>query len=320
MRRLIALALSSVGLAAACTPAADTGASEKLRVIEVVGQLEDKRLREVSGLVASHRLDDQFWVINDSGAKAIIHAIDTTGGVRGQLRIDDTDNRDWEDLAAFERDGVPYLVVADIGDNSSRHRESRLYVIREADLRGDNKRREDADWIVSFEYPDGPRDAEAIAVDQGEGYAYVLTKRDLPARLYRVPLDPDPDDGRMAAELLGPITSLPVPPRRDFEMAGITRDWYWQPTAMDFSRDGRFAAVLTYEAVYLYARRNGQGWYEALNGVPLGLSLGRIQGAESIAFSADGTALYLTIESRKAPLFRVDLSDALQSLLRSDPP
>lgn len=298
-----------------CTPSAGTEPRGP-GIVELAGQLEDRRLREASGIAASTRRDDVLWIINDGGAKSIIHATDLSGRIHGQLRIDKVDNRDWEDLAAVKIDETPYLIVAEIGDNEERHKASRLYLIEEPalELEDDRKLREPASRVIEFEYPDGSRDAEAMAVDADEDLAYILTKRDLPPRLYTVPLDPE-EDGRITASLLGPVTSLPDPDRNDVDIANITNDWFWQPTAMDFSRDGRHAVILTYEAVYLFRRAEGQSWYSALQAEPYGLSIDRIPGAEAVAFSASGQALHLTVEKKRgAPLFRIDITDALRKM------
>ena len=303
-----------------CTPSGGTEPPQA-GIIQLAGQIEDRRLTEASGLAASGRRDDLLWAHNDGGAKALVHALGVTGETIGQLRIDKVENRDWEDIATFMSDGVSYLVVAEIGDNDARHEASRLYVIEEPaiELEDDRKIREPADRVIEFEYPDGPRDAESLAVDATEGRAYVLSKRDLPPRLYSVPLDAAPGD-RQTARLHGPVHSLPDPPRRDIELAGITKLWYWQPTAMDFSRDGRHAVILTYEAIYLYRRNDDQTWYQALNTEPFGLSISRIPEAEAVAFAADGLSLFLTVEAKGgAPLFRIDIADALERMAEEKP-
>ncbi len=305
------LALLSLPVLAGCSPSNGTEPPAIPPIIELVGQLEDDRLVEASGLTSSRRRDDVLWIHNDGGAKSIVHATDLTGKIVGQLRLDEVRNRDWEDIAAFELEGTPYLLVGDIGDNDSRHDSLTLHAIEEPDLRDDNKVREPVDWEIEFVYPDGPRDAEALAVDEASGTVYILTKRDLPPRLYTVPLKPG-TEGLVVATLLGPITSLPPPLRREVEMASITKDWFWQPTAMDFSRDGSFAVVLTYRGVYLFRREDGQSWYDALNAVPLGLTIDRIRDAESLGIGADSKTLFLTIEAKRAPLFRIDIGAALE--------
>jgi len=298
-------------LLAACSLGVVSAAAETLkRTIELAGQLEDPRLVEVSGLVSSRRDEARLWMLNDGGGGPNLHATDKRGRTHGELHIQAAQNRDWEDLAAFELDGEPYLLAADIGDNGGRRDDLRLYVVAEPDLRKGEQQDTTPAWHIDFRYPDGPRDAESIAVDAQEGRVYVLTKRDLPPRLYSLPLEEPANGERVTAEYLGPITSLPPPPPEDIAAARQNEDWHWQPTAMDFSADGRRAAVLTYRAVYLYTREDGQSWYDALNAAPRRLDIGGILNAESLAFTADDQSLLLTVERRHAPLFRVDLRRA----------
>jgi len=46
---------------------------------------------------------------------------------------------------------------------------------------------------------------------------------------------------------------------------------------------------------------------DALGRAPFGLSLGRLRGAESIAFGHGNDVAYVTTERRNAPLLRIDL-------------
>lgn len=276
------------------------------RAPEIVGQLEDSRLVEVSGLAASGRSGAVLWLLNDGGASPSLHAVDRRGGAVDEIALSPARNRDWEDLAAFELDGEPQLLAADIGDNGAQHAESVLYIVPEPAVGETADTRSIVPRTVRFRYPDGPRDAESLAVDVAERKAYVLSKRDIPPRLYTVPLDAS-GDAPIVAELLGPITSLPAPTAEDIRLAPIRKDWHWQPTAMDFSRDGRLAAILTYHYVFLFEREPDQDWYTALNRTPRRISIRPVRGAESLGFSADGRSLYLTVEQRHAPLFRIDL-------------
>ena len=303
--------LSVTLVLSACTLGITSAAADTLqRSVELAGQLEDPRLIEVSGLVGSRRNPTRLWMLNDGGAEPSLHATDGRGGTVGELLLDPAQNRDWEDLALVELDGKPYLVAADIGDNDSDRDDLRLYVVAEPDLEKGQRLSAVPDWQVDFGYPDGPRDAESLAVDANERRAYVLSKRDLPPRLYSLPIDAPEDGAPVTADYLGPVTSLPPPPPEDIAAARRNLDWHWQPTAMDFSADGRRAAVLTYRAVYLYTRDDDQSWYDALNAEPQRFDIGGIRDAESLAFAADGRSLLLTVERQHAPLFRVDLRRA----------
>lgn len=277
--------------------------------LSLAGHVEADALDEISGMARSAREAGLYWVHNDSGDKARLHAIDGQGRYRGRLKLDDADNDDWEDLASFSLDGQPFLLVADIGNNEGRRSQGTLYVVAEPDLAADDRVSAKPAWRIDFRYPDGPRDAEAVLVDATEQAVYLLSKRDLPPVLYRLPLRP-PDGQPVTAERLGPLPALPQPPRSDVEIAALSNDWYWQPTAMDAGPDDRFVVVLTYGAVYYFRREPGMSVVTALHSPPLRFRLRNIRNAEAIAANADGQQLFVTVEAPRAPLFRIDLAPA----------
>lgn len=271
--------------------------------IEVTGHLEYKSLDEASGLARSYKQEDQLWVINDGGGP-VLYAIDTTGGRLGKVKLLKAGNRDWEDLASFSLDEQAYLLVADIGDNERRRKEVTIYIVEEPNIDQDKA---DIAWRINFSYPNGPRDAEAVAVDVENEEILVLTKRDIPALLYRLPLMPDNEE-TIIAEWLGAIDTLPQPNRRDINNAPVTDNWYWQPTGMDISADGKAAIILTYAGVYYYSLGNAETWFDALQTKPTLIATTRNREAESIAFGANDNVVFVTLEQRRAPLFRFDLS------------
>ena len=298
MRLLICAPL----LLAACS--AGNGNPEKRSPIELVGELENRKLDEASGLAHSNLDAGILWVINDGGP-AVVHAIDHTGKQRGRVRIAGASNRDWEDLASFSFDGTAYLLIADIGDNERKRKDVTLYIIEEPAL-GDAE--VDIAWRIDFSYPEGPRDAEALAVDSMGGQFFVLSKRDVPAVLYELPLMPDSSESIVATRR-GEIDSLPQPNSREIRDAKGSGS-HWQPTGMDISDSGGAALILTYGGIYFYSRDNQQPWHDAFGNRPLGLNLGKYKDAESIAFAPGGDSSFVTTEGKHAPLLHVDLKDA----------
>jgi hypothetical protein len=272
---------------------------------EVTGRLEDSRIREASGLARSQRQPGLLWIINDNGAKELVHAIDHSGARRGEFKLKKSRNVDWEDLASFRLDDTPYLMVADIGDNDAKRRHRSLYFVEEPKpkKKGDEK----LDWQVEYVYPDGSRDAEAAAVDVDRQRVLILSKRDIPPRLYEVPLRTESDDV-VTATRLGAVNSLRHPSRQEVEFAPKSKDWYWQPVGMDISEDNLAAVILTYRAVYYYQRQADQDWLDALNRRPIRISLGNFKNAESIAFGNDEREVFVTGENKNSRLLRVDLS------------
>jgi endonuclease/exonuclease/phosphatase family metal-dependent hydrolase len=111
------------------------------------------------------------------------------------------------------------------------------------------------------------------------------------------------------AKRLGAVGSLPQPSRQDLEFAPATKNWYWQPVAMDISADGRAAVVLTYRGVYYYKRPVDSTWIEAFQKRPAPISVGDFSEAESATFSPDGKSVFVTFEARGAILLRVDLNE-----------
>ena len=181
----------------------------------------------------------------------------------------------------------------------------------EPDMEDDNNPELSPAWRIDFTYPDGPRDAEAVAVDVESEQVFVLSKRDVPARLYAVPLRPDTDEALVATRI-GFVGTLPQPTKVDIDMAQALKSWHWQPTAMDIAPDGSAIAVLTYAAVYLYSRQSGESIVASLRRPPLKFDLHRVHNAESMSFGQDASTLFITVEQQHAPLLRIDISGDLQ--------
>jgi endonuclease/exonuclease/phosphatase family metal-dependent hydrolase len=302
-RFLAATSLLALLVAGGCSPVDKPEQQPATRSQStIVGTIENNEIDEASGLARSQRSPEVTWVVNDDGP-SVLHAIDSTGGMLGRVKIKDASNRDWEDMASFTLDGTPYLLVADIGDNDGKRKDVRFYVIEEPDP---EEKKVDYAWRVDFSYPGGPRDAESVAVDVENERVLILSKREIPARLYSVPLRPE-NDKRQKATRLAVVGGLPQPSRRDVEFAPKTNNSYWQPTSMDISNDGSRAVILTYGGVFLFERTPGTEWPEALQRAPTIVSRTSNREAESITFNAAGDALLIALEQRNSPLFRLPL-------------
>lgn len=269
---------------------------------ELIARIEQDKITESSGLARSVINPGVFWTMNDD-SEARLYAFDAQGRHRGRLTLDPATNRDWEDLASFVRDGKPYLLVADVGDNLGRRDSVQLYVVEEPALAKDDKVRSEPAWTLDVSLPDGALDIEAVAVDTKTDSILLLTKRTIPAVLYSVPLKPD--GMSVVATRLGEVTSLPRPAKRDLQMARKLDDWWWQPTAMDIH--GRHAVITTYRAAFVFERGPDESWFTALNGQPERVSLGGIRNVEAVAISADARSMFVTTEGAAAPLLRSEL-------------
>ena len=235
----------------------------------------------------------------------MLHAIGVDGRSQGTLRLNEANNLDWEAVASFEFHGRSWLLVADAGDNNAIRDHSTIYVVEEPALEDGEDAVASPEWTISFRWPDGPRDCEAVSVDAGGERILLLSKRTIPAVLYELPLRSE-TTGVITATRLGAVDSLPQPTARDLERAAPERNWHWQPTAMDMRSDA--AVILTYRAVYHFERRSGEPWIEALRKPLVVIDLEDLREAEAVAFAEDGRSVIVTVEAPFPPLYRVQLA------------
>ena len=183
--------------------------------------MQAAELVEASGLAVSRRHPDLLWALNDSGNKPLLFALDVSGGDLGQVTLVGTKNRDWEDLASFTWRGEPWLLVADVGDNRGQRDRVVLHALPEpqADDQGRFSGEVKPAWSLTFTYPDGPRDCEAVAVDEAAGRILLLSKRRNPPMLYSLPLGPSPGSHRPCScypttelfRLIAALRPIPLP-------------------------------------------------------------------------------------------------------------
>jgi hypothetical protein len=292
------LPLALPALALTCMLAACGGEVDQPRLS---GVLLDGTLDETSGLAASGRFKDTFWLLQDGGNSAQLHAVSRRGTRKASVTIAGVHNTDWEDLAAFAWRGHRYLLIADTGDNGGLRRTLQLHVVPEPDRLADGATLKPA-WSIAFKWPDGPRDCEAVTVDESTGTVLLVSKKRNPPELFALPLQPGP--GVAVAHRIALLAPPPIavdPPGAsdaDKRRAALGR----QVTAADISPDGRTFAVLTYDRLWLYRRTHDQTWPQAVAHPPRTEPLPWLHQAEALAWMPDGKGLLATGEFSPAPL------------------
>ncbi|MDO5506084.1 MAG: hypothetical protein Q4F49_07330 [Pseudoxanthomonas suwonensis] len=281
----------------------------------LAGVIVNGELRELSGMAASRQHDGVLWVHNDGGHAPVVYAISPRGRVLARLHVDGVTKTDWEDMAAFEQDGRHYLLIADTGDNGGLRRTLQLHVIEEpaaiADARVHPLR------TLTFRWPDGPRDCEAVAVDAAAGRILLVSKKQRPPELFSLPLDAPPGEVHVA-RLLGHLQGVPgpAPSAPDPRLAKVAG----QVTAADISPDGRELAVMTYRDVLFYPRAAGEEWATAVARPPRSHRLPTLlPQAEALAWSAGGSGLFATGEFSPAPLFWLRPAEPDDDTVADDP-
>ena len=242
----------------------------------------DGRIDEASGIGVGIASPGVVYVQNDSGDSARFFAVDaSTGATLAVYWVPGAQNVDWEDLAvARDARGVPSVWLADIGDNDAVRQEVRIYRVDEPVVdRGrvgvDLTTAEPSVWRLR--YPDGPADAEALAVAPG-GTGYVVTKSFVgESAVYAVPATADParvQTLHRVAAIRFSMTGTPGGPLAAIGQLTVT--------GAAMSTDGRVLVVRTYTDAYLWRVSSGD-IAAALHGSPVRLALPEQRQGEGVA-------------------------------------
>lgn len=271
---------------------------------QIAGLMIDRDLDEISGIAASRREDGVLWAIDDSGKPANLYAISHRGTRLGTFKIEGVKKTDWEDIASFELDGQPYLLIADTGDNGGIRKTLSLHVVEEPqDIEAGGTLK--PAWSIQFRWPDGARDCEAVAVDAVRNEVLLITKKRQPPQLYTLPLRAD--DGKkvpktQTAKLAGTLAGVPqakADERRDNPSMARLRS---QVTAAGINPQRDAIAMMTYANLLVYPREASDTWAQAVARPPLVVRMSLLPQPEAVTFSRGGKGIYATGEFSPAPI------------------
>lgn len=226
-------------------------------------------IEETSGIADSKLNDGFLWVHEDSGNPTELILTGHDGKVSKKVFIKDVVNRDWEDMAISGHD----IFIGDIGDNNLVRQEYSIYYFPEPPSSVDTIKNA---VTISFQYPDGPHDAEAFLVDPDTKNIYVITKRDNASKIYQIS-HPYKKGSANTASLEG---SLPYP--------GVV--------SAALSTDGKEILVKTYVGINYYKRKTGQSIIQSLQSVPKILPYKIEPQGEAICFNKNNTGFYTLSE------------------------
>ena len=253
-------------------------------------KLTNNKVRESSGLACSRNAPGVFWTHNDSGDAPRIYAFNTEGKDLGVCEVTGIRARDWEDMASFQVQGKPFLLLGDVGDNKKRSDVHELYLVTEPPV---GPVRGLAIWkvpvlrAIRYQYEDGRHNCESIGVDPVSKTILIVTKDGgNKCNTYAIPFPRKPSPDPVVAKK---IATLNIP----------------TATSMDVSANGRRAVVLTYGDAYEYRRADDEDWAAAFARQPRQLRMPRRTQGETICYGPDGKTLYLTSEKAPSPLWKV---------------
>jgi hypothetical protein len=243
-------------------------------------------LDEASGIADSKINPGYLWVQQDSGNPADIALLSHDGSFLKKISINLATNRDWEDMALANGPvaGTNYIYLADIGDNNLVSSEYFIYRFAEPAASATVVSAVDK---ISFQYPDGSHDAEAILVDNSTKDIYIITKQDMPSRIYKLAY-PQSTSNVNIATLSGSLS-------------------FTGATSAAASPDGNEIVLKTYTAIWYWKKNTGQTIEQALAETPLALTYQFEPQGEAISFKNDNTGFF-TLSERPSVIAAVNLN------------
>lgn len=234
-------------------------------VLHRVGTLGPGASKENSGIVRGKAVattgEPVFWTINDSGDEPRLYAVRSDGRIFDSERypknpgvlVGGAINVDWEDIGA---DASGHIIIPDFGNNSNARSDLTLYFVSEPEP---TEGRTSVAKRVNIEYPDqrlrpAPRhdfnfDAEAFFTVGTDCFILTKHRSDTWTKLYRLDL---PASGQVTE---GASHSLTYIDR--FDVKG-------QVTGADCTPDGLRLAVITYDSVWVFMRRDTETpWFSS---------------------------------------------------------
>ncbi len=278
-----------------------------------VGTLDHLQVNEASGIAVSRKFPGRLYHVNDSGGGPYFYVSGMAAKGTKPVRINGYESRrsDFEDMSLGEcSPGKSCIFIGDIGDNRKRREYAEIIVIEEVtdfgSITAPLKR-------VKITYPDGPRNAEGLAIHPG-GDIFILTKEEekeltkaYPARLYRLPKDKwaNADDEIITLEYTGEIDIPSLLPNAS-PLGQVV-------TSLDIAPDGRKFLVLTYEDAVEFGIDLSAGGLKPAAKMTEGkdysvVEITSLPQQESVAYVDGGTGFIYDTEHHlfEAPIMRVD--------------
>lgn len=273
--RQIFLHICIIGLFAACKKSDTSVEKDIFDAQPMATPVTPGKVDEASGIADSKKNPGYLWVQQDSGNPEELLLLSYTGELKKKIKLKGVSNRDWEDIALAKgpQAGVNYIYLADIGNNNLSAQKFFIYRFPEP---RDSEDEVEAFEKITFIYPDGTHDAEALLVDNNTKDIYIITKRDSLSGIYKI-------DYPQALNVTNKATLIGHLPFNNVVSAA-------------FSPDGNEVLIKTYSSIYYWRLNNGSSIREALYTTPVHVSYLPEPQGEAITFKNDNKGFFTLSE------------------------
>ncbi len=280
-----------------------------------MGVLDNKLIDEASGIEVSSKFPSRLYHINDSGGGQFFYISDLKGTNTQKIAIDGKGIKksDFEDIGVGKCFDKTCLFIGDIGDNKAKKYSVEIIVIDEIEeYRSSVKPLK----RLTVKYPDGPHNAEGLAVHPN-GDIYIVTKEEnlreleaYPSKIYKLTAKEwqNSSDKTITLEHVGDI---------DLRVLNPSGTAYGQiVSAFDIAPDGKRFLLLTYENALEFnidiSEQKIKPSEKMIKGQDYNLiELKTLPQQESIVYMPDGTSFLYNTEHHwfQAPIMKVNCLD-----------
>ena len=232
-------------------------------------------LDEISGLTHGIKAAGFMWAHEDSDQPADLILLSSEGEIVKKINVPGVTNRDWEDITSGPGpdNTKSYIYIAETGDNNLVYDKYFIYRVEEPSTTQNTISTTDK---IAFTYPDGKHDAEAIFLDPASKDIYIVTKRDVKSKVYKL--------------------TYPYSTTVDNTVTEVATLPFTNSTAADLSSDRKMLVIRNYFDIYYYSIPDGSTIADILTTTPENLVFEPEAQGESIAFNTNLSGYYTISE------------------------